>query len=504
MSDWPAVLPSTAPAVTNAGNLGSAYTFTLPLAPGEAWLNGTLNTNLALSVTGLTVGAKLRITLMQTGSFTLSVNDGTGAVNVPIPLSSTPVVLLCHSVNGVNLVIGPVASGAPANSTFANVRDYGAKGDGIADDSTAIQAAVTAAGAGNGGAVLIPAGTYKVTTAITVPNFVDVYGRGQASIISVTGNVFAFSFAPGNRSRIRNLLIQSTAAQTAGGGIDFTSAANNCWVDDIYFGLNLFISLNVAPTTTGAGIYFLNRCRWFGVAGCGTALKIGTGTNLVTDIQCSNFSGTAANSAGMGLWVDVQNNVDTFDLIDTLFYSGSGGIQIGRNATGDVTGTKFAQVVLDNQTGIGISIAKCRDFDLDGCAIQTCGSSSVAGLNIGSFARSVRWRGGIIQNNAGDGLAIQAGATSIDIAHAHILDNNTSNTAGRHGVSIVGGVSEWSVTHCRVGNGLLGTGHQKYGLFLAAGSSDYYRAQDNRWLANETGGLVDGGTGTNKVLTGNL
>jgi len=50
---------------------------------------------------------------------------------------------------------------APTSSLVVNVRDKGAKGDGITDDTAAIQAAVNQVG-GTGGTVLIPDGTYLI------------------------------------------------------------------------------------------------------------------------------------------------------------------------------------------------------------------------------------------------------------------------------------------------------------------------------------------------------
>lgn len=43
-----------------------------------------------------------------------------------------------------------------------NVRDFGAKGDGITDDTVAIQAAIDSIGASDGGSVQVPRGTYMV------------------------------------------------------------------------------------------------------------------------------------------------------------------------------------------------------------------------------------------------------------------------------------------------------------------------------------------------------
>lgn len=61
-------------------------------------------------------------------------------------------------------------------SVWLNVRDYGAVGDGTTDDTTAIQAALTAA-AGNGYTVYFPAGQYKITTTLEYSS--DTTLRGE-------------------------------------------------------------------------------------------------------------------------------------------------------------------------------------------------------------------------------------------------------------------------------------------------------------------------------------
>jgi hypothetical protein len=62
-------------------------------------------------------------------------------------------------------------------SGFVNVRSYGAKGDGVTDDTAAIQAAITAANPGR--TVYFPSGTYKITSTIALTNVTGVRLRGE-------------------------------------------------------------------------------------------------------------------------------------------------------------------------------------------------------------------------------------------------------------------------------------------------------------------------------------
>ena len=69
-----------------------------------------------------------------------------------------------------------------------SVKDFGAVGDGIADDTAAIQTAVNYVNSlDNGGTVFFPTGNYKVTSTITL--FSDKTGLlGNAAVITLTGN----------------------------------------------------------------------------------------------------------------------------------------------------------------------------------------------------------------------------------------------------------------------------------------------------------------------------
>ena len=65
-----------------------------------------------------------------------------------------------------------------------DVKFYGAMGDGLNDDTTAIQNALNAAGTAGGGVVYLPLGQYKIMTHLSVPSGVELrggHGAVQAS-----------------------------------------------------------------------------------------------------------------------------------------------------------------------------------------------------------------------------------------------------------------------------------------------------------------------------------
>lgn len=64
------------------------------------------------------------------------------------------------------------------SDNFVSAKAYGAVGNGTADDSASIQEAIDFVYANGGGKVYIPAGTYKISTTLTLPWGVHIYGDG--------------------------------------------------------------------------------------------------------------------------------------------------------------------------------------------------------------------------------------------------------------------------------------------------------------------------------------
>ena len=77
-----------------------------------------------------------------------------------------------------------------------NVKDHGATGDGTTDDTTAIQAAITAANATTHKRLYFPAGTYKLTAQLLIHSGATWFGDGaNKSILAVhssAGNIIPF------------------------------------------------------------------------------------------------------------------------------------------------------------------------------------------------------------------------------------------------------------------------------------------------------------------------
>ena len=89
-------------------------------------------------------------------------------------------------------------------SDMISVKDFGAVGDGLTDDTLAIQQALAAHNS-----VFVPEGTFLVTATITVGPGQALFGAGQASIIKAQSDAFVTIEIPANRASIRNLRIEN-------------------------------------------------------------------------------------------------------------------------------------------------------------------------------------------------------------------------------------------------------------------------------------------------------
>ena len=100
------------------------------------------------------------------------------------------------ATNALNVEYDPAGTGAVATNVQAKLRetvsvtDFGAVGDGVVDDTSAIQAGIDYLESLNGGVLYFPQGTYRITSTLTSNNHgVMLKGEGEGNYYSTLSTV---------------------------------------------------------------------------------------------------------------------------------------------------------------------------------------------------------------------------------------------------------------------------------------------------------------------------
>lgn len=140
---------------TPATNSLSVYIDGVNQYVGDSYLETDSNT--VTFTSGVHVGGEVK--------FTTAIQTTTGAVNADIVVYDPP-------------FTGAVATNVENKlAQTVSVKDFGAVGDGVANDTAAIQAAINAM-ASVGGEVYVPVGLYKTTSTIVLDRKVTLRGQG--------------------------------------------------------------------------------------------------------------------------------------------------------------------------------------------------------------------------------------------------------------------------------------------------------------------------------------
>lgn len=253
-------------------------------------------------------------------------------------------------------------------SEIVSVTDFGAVGDGLANDTAALQAAATAAG---GGVLYFPKGTYLVTAQINILANTLVQGTGSGSIIkTATASTHLFACTSVTRVVIRNLTFV---------GVKGTTVLNNSAV-------------------------FFNRCSYCRIEECEASGMSGmaiccSGSDHI-DIENNYIHGLTAdatmqNSCDIGLY---QNN-DSCTVRNNRCLGGGVtwiGIAMLQSATnhiidGNHVGPHYAYGILDYDTVHKTSnntVTKNSITTIDGGALAGASGAGiyVAGVGGGIYA----------------------------------------------------------------------------------------------------------------------
>lgn len=168
--------------------------------------------------------------------------------------------VVVSSVSSANVTFLQAGTGAVERSVQSrlsesvSVKDFGAVGDGLIDDTASIQAAITSipissGGTSNGWTIYFPPGKYKISSTITVGNrritfwAPSIMGSGSAVVIyQATNNITWFDFTTGNADVIAFHGIEFLGNATGTGVVMalgrtaqpvYDSRITNCWFSSI-------------------------------------------------------------------------------------------------------------------------------------------------------------------------------------------------------------------------------------------------------------------------------
>lgn len=293
----------------------------------------------------------------------------------------------------------------PESETYS-VKYYGATGNGTTDDTAAIQAALNASST-----VFFPAGIYRITSELTVPNNRTIYGVGERAVIRTISNSSVFvakgqyvnvsttAVHPENISISDLRIVSPTLKQKY--AVD-TSTINNLTVDNL-------IVRNMGGVMVGT-VYPINV--WdetenpYATAGLDSDDDLSHNITVTNcDIDCGSYGDNAANGVTVSY-------VNTFAVNNNVINNAWQGVQAwggdsDRNRGGSIeltwqccNGEILNNYVADIGGGgcwasLGKNIAidnneiyRCRDVgvDFEGCTDVTASYNKVYNCSVGNFA----------------------------------------------------------------------------------------------------------------------
>lgn len=387
------------------------------------------------------------------------------------------------------------------NMRMFNVRDYGAKGDGVNDDTESIKKAIT--DCGNKGFVYIPNGNYLITSTITLPRHIVIKGQNHIntklipnSDISVfkteesyytglTVSDLAISDVKGVTNNSSAIYFPCTSIGITGGSF------KNIRIENYAKG---FSSPQSAPNGVGVtGVTFENITLETKVCAFEmyhtTALKLMYVTSDHVNLQNSGewdfiFDGNTQSGGGIYLLNVVsqaphKGGMLFKDFLQIFSYhlscdnTGATGIKFNNCQQVHCTGGYFAIAsrIYGGQAIISIE-NNCNNFTFTDCSfIANQSTGSFAGVNANELINS-KFIGCVFTENKGKGIFLFGGrqnkitgcqfnqnegdAITLQGSTYNIISENTINNNSGHGISDNGGgyniITSNSLSYNTLGN----------------------------------------------------
>jgi hypothetical protein len=357
--------------------------------------------------------------------------SGRSAVNLPVTLQT---VLDAWNTSAGKPDFNVLFNGASSTlkdaigsiaGIFVNVKApaYGAVGDGVTDDSTAVEAALTAAGNAGGGLVFFPTGTYRLGTALNVPANVSLWGCGaNASVLSLdhaSANGLNYgSTASTAYQEIRGLSLQ--ASQTNSGTLVNISGPRSVLVVASFIGSSN--STGTIVNVSGNAFKFLALGSQFtsaATSGSIVAGSAGPAPIWLSDsrfiLTASGFTGTMVSAQYLYATACEFNGsavTSSWTCINVIFTSG------GQGGMGKIVGCTLTSGGL----GIAMSVAGSGSSDVV--------RFSESGNNITGFSSPYFVPTGAV-------TSAQVQLETRDVLRQDVTDNSASVALGAHSYGTV-------------------------------------------------------------------
>jgi hypothetical protein len=249
-------------------------------------------------------------------------------------------------------------------AAYINVKDpdYGAVGDGVTNDKTAIQAAIDALPAG--GRIYFPPGAYKITSALDLTDTQGITLEGGSGMVDTVGNVLGIERAPsyllysgtGTASAIdasgsigftmRNLGAYYSSGSFTGRLIDLDDSCTQALIDNCDLGSldGALTSAKCVVSMHNDWINTVNRCNLRGATYGILGDRLGASfSNAHRITNCGFYANLTAHIAGIGEQWTIDSNI---------FEMGSEGDLVSTPAVIDVpttlTGTLNSRFTFSN------------------------------------------------------------------------------------------------------------------------------------------------------------
>jgi len=210
------------------------------------------------------------------------------------------------------------------------VRGFGAKGDGLTVDTSAIQLAINRASARGGGRVYFDPGTYLIDSALSLPANVSLLGAGSSVTIIKQTNTSANGITAATAGNNTIQGIQITHSSTSSGiGISFVTSTG-VTMRDVTVASAKFATGAKFDACSNTALYDCSmNCQDPGGAGTGRAIKYAT-SGLGHLIVGGNVT------ASTGTCVEFDTGTNGFSIFGLNFLSGTTGVRMTSSSNDDM------------------------------------------------------------------------------------------------------------------------------------------------------------------------